>query len=313
MQDQQKKILNVVLVALALNVLIFCVAFPMAFQVPKSSHYARDFSAYYIGGWRLIHNPTQVYYGGALNNDIQILPTVQSFKYTPSFLIFITPFTALSYQDALAVFDVIQFALIGALAFFVYGLVKEKSLVFASVAAAVILVDPLPSLTLYYGTSNLLQIHVEALGYFAGYLLGNAHVLQTILLVGALYFGYAKKPWLSALLFGIGSFDPRGALLALPLLLWYNRGALRKFISGSAIVLVATNLPFFFYYGVGFSFLKEGLNGNIAIQMYPYDWIPIYSIATLTIMEVLVQLQKRNYFEFPWNRKTTSSEKPPIL
>jgi hypothetical protein len=318
MQTPQKKILNVVLIALALNALTFCLAFPVAFQLPKSEPYARDFSAYYIGGWRLLHNPTQIYYGGTLPSDIPIHPTAQSFKYTPSFLLLITPFLALSYTDALAAFDILQFALIGALAFFVYRLVKNKSVLLASVAAVIVVVDPLPSLTLYYEPANFLQIHVESLGlqtfspgYFCGYMLGNAHVLQTILLVGALYFGFAKKPWLSALLFSLGSFDPRGALLALPLLVWYNRHSILKFIAGSAAFLAATNLPFFLYQGIGFAFLRAEANRSIASQMYPYDWIPVYSIATLTIIELVTEVRARKiHLDLPWNQKAASLEKP---
>jgi len=320
MQERENKILRIVLIALALNILTFCLAFPAAFQLPKSAQYARDFSAYYIGGWRLLHNPTQIYYGGGLSSDPKILPSVQSFKYTPSFLLVILPFMSLSYLDALAIFDVLQFALIGALGFFVYQLVKDKSVLVASVAAAVVLVDPLPSLTMYYDPSNFLQIHIESLGlqtfspgYFCGYMLGNAHVLQAILLVGAIYFGYAKKPWLSALLFSLGSFDPRGALLALPLLFWYNRHYVLKFIAGSAAFLAATNLPFFFYQGIGFAFLRAEVNRSITAQMYPYDWIPIYSIATLTIIEIITQVRARNiHINHPWNR-ATSMQKPSGL
>ncbi len=300
MEPKKRKLLTVILIAVALNVFTFAFAFPQAFQLPKSEGFARDFSAYYIGEWRLVHNPTQIYYGGIIAKDFPILPRPQTFKYTPSFLVLFAPFLALSYTNALAVFDILQFALIAALAFFVYKLVKDKNLVLASVASVIVLVDPLPTLSLRYAAHNFLDIHVDNFGlavfspgYFCGYMLGNAHVLQTILLVGALYFGYTKKPWLSALLFTFGSFDPRAAILALPLLIWYNRHSLTRFVAGSAIFLAVTNVPFFFYYGIGFTFIHAELNGNIAIQMYPYDWIPIYSIAALTIIETASQLSRR--------------------
>jgi hypothetical protein len=307
---EKRKILTVILIAVALNALTFGLAFPIAFQLPKSSTFARDFSAYYIGEWRLFHNPTQIYYGGTVRRDYLILPRPQTFKYTPSFLIFFAPFLALSYPNALAVFDILQFALIPALAYFVYKLVKDKNLVLASVASVIILVDPLPSLSILYSPHSILKITVNSLGaasfspgYFCGYMLGNAHVLQATLLVGALYFGYARKPWLSALLFMFGSFDPRAALLALPLLIWYNRHSIVKFVAGSAALLAAANLPFFFYYGVAYSFLNAEVNGNIAVQMYQYDWIPVYSIAALTIIEIATQLHNR--------RKRTDFPSPP--
>jgi len=126
-----------------------------------------------------------------------------------------------------------------------------------------------------------------------GYALVNAHVLQTVLLVGALYFGFAKKPWLSALMFAFGAFDPRAALLALPLLLWYNRQKILQFTTATVMFLLATNLPFFFYYGIGTAFLKAEVNGNIVSQMYQYDWIPLYAISALTIVEMITVIHRK--------------------
>jgi hypothetical protein len=277
----------------ALNAFTFCLAFPETFK-PESGTWARDFSAYYIGEWRLFHNPTTIYWGGAQPGDYQILPSPQTFKYTPSFLILFAPFLALSYRNALTVFDIIQVALLPALAFFVYKIVKDKTLVFAAVVAVIVLIEPLPTPPLNQTALNLLQYRFFSLNaqsfspsYYIGYLLANAHVLQTCILVGALYFGFTKKPWISALLFAIGSFDPRGALLALPLLLWYNRKQIRPFIIGAASFLAITNLPFFFYHDIGLTFLRSETSGTIISQMYPYDWLPLYAVAALTIIEII--------------------------
>lgn len=73
-----------------------------------------------------------IYLGGVQPGDYSIPPAPQTFKYTPSFLILFAPFLALNYQNAFTVFDVMQFALIPLLAFFVYKMVKDKSLVPAS-------------------------------------------------------------------------------------------------------------------------------------------------------------------------------------
>ncbi len=321
MEPEKRKLLTVILIAVALNALNFAIAFPQAFQLPKSATLARDFSAYYIGEWRLIHNPTQIYYGGIIPKDFPILPKPQTFKYTPSFLVLFAPFFTLSYSNALAAFDILQFALIPALAFFVYKLVKDKNLVSASIVSVIVLIQPLPTLTLARPTLNLTQISVDMLNtqtlspsYFCGYMLGNAHILQTALLVGALYFGYTKKPWLSALLFTFGVFDPRAALLALPLLIWYNRHAVTRFVAGSAVFLAATNLPFFFYHDIGFNFLNAELSGNIPFQLYPYDWIPFYSIAALTIIEALTVLRSRGiHLKFFSSRKTKAMEKTQTM
>ncbi len=275
LQSKKKKLIliSTIAIALALNAYTFSLAYPETFK-PMSTIYARDFSAYYIGEWRLFNNPTAIYIGGNQPGDYYIPPNVQTFKYTPSFLIFFAPFISLSYQNALNVFDILQFVSIFALAFFVYKIVKDKKLVGAAIVAFIILIAFQP-------------------GYYWGYAQANAHIIQTSLIVGALYFGFSKKPWLSALLFAIGAFDPRGALLALPLLLWYNRQKLPKFGAGIVAFLTALNLPFFFYYNIGLDFLRIEVNGNIVSQIYSYDLVPIIAVATLTILEVATIIEKR--------------------
>ena len=187
------------------------------------------------------------------------------------------------------------------MAFFVYKLVKDKNIFLGVSAAVIVLVDPIliaPSAS--YSIAGffhyrMLSLHVQTFSpsYFCGYELANAHILQTVLLVGALYFGFAKKPWFSALLFAFGVFDPREALIALPLLLWYNRASLWKFVAGSAGFLAATNLPFFLYNGVGFSFLATETKASIVSQMYLYDWIPLYAVGALSVVELVAVLQSR--------------------
>ena len=292
-------IILVILLAVLLNLSIFCYAYPQTFK-PEPVQ-ARDFSAYYTGAYRLFHNPTQIYTNGVQPGDYQILPHPQTFKYTPSSLILFAPFLTLNYQNALDTFDIIQFLSILAAAFFVYKLVKDKSLFLAVPAAVIVLVDPLliaPSMSyniasfLHY---RMISLHLQTFSpsYNVGYLMANAHILQAALLVGALYFGFSQKPWASALLFAFALFDPRTALFALPLLLWYNRHSIRKFIAGSAVFLAVINLPFFFYQGIGFAFLKAEINGSVVSQMYLYEWIPIYSIAALTIIEIIAVLYNR--------------------
>jgi len=275
LQFKKKKLLliSTIAIALALNAYTFSLAYPETFK-PMSAIYARDFSAYYIGEWRLFNNPTAIYIGGNQPGDYYIPPNVQTFKYTPSFLIFFAPFISLSYQNALNVFDILQFVSIFALAFFVYKIVKDKKLVGAAIVAIIVLIAFQP-------------------GYYWGYAQANAHIIQTSLIVGALYFGFSKKPWLSALLFAIGAFDPRGALLALPLLLWYNRQKLLKFGSGIVAFLTALNLPFFFYHNIGLDFLRIEVNGNIVSQIYSYDLVPIIAVAALTVLEVATIIEKR--------------------
>jgi hypothetical protein len=301
--NKKTAIILVILLAVVINFQIFCYAYPQTFE-PQAPDLARDFSAYYIAAWRLFHNPTAVYSDGVQPGDYQIIGRSQTFRYLPSFLILFVPFLTLSYQNALNAFNIIQFLSILALAFFVYKLIKNKPLILASVVAVIVLVNPLLFPLIFspsggYGLTDFLHwrivsLHLQTISpcYYSGYLLANAHILQNTLLVGALYFGFAKKPWLSAL-FTFGALDPRAALFSLPLLLWYNRHAIRKFIAGSAAFLAATNLPFFFYYGIGFALFQTNLRRSVVSDMTLYDWIPIFSIASLAILEIVTAVCDR--------------------
>ncbi|MCJ7639850.1 MAG: hypothetical protein MUO70_08270, partial [Euryarchaeota archaeon] len=199
--NKKTAIILVILLAVVINFQIFCYAYPQTFE-PQAPDLARDFSAYYIAAWRLFHNPTAVYSDGVQPGDYQIIGRSQTFRYLPSFLILFVPFLTLSYQNALNAFNIIQFLSILALAFFVYKLIEDKNLFLGVIVAVIVLLDPLliaPSIS-YDGANflhyRMISLHVQTFSpsYYCGYLLANAHILQTVLLVGALYFGFAKKP-----------------------------------------------------------------------------------------------------------------------
>ncbi|MCL2359763.1 hypothetical protein [Candidatus Bathycorpusculum sp.] len=275
-EHKKKILLTVILIALALNTYTFSLGYSAASK-PVLEEYANDFSAYYIGTWRLFHNPTQIYSPGHyLPGDYLIEPTPQIFKYAPSFLIFFSPLLALSYQNALNLFDVVQFLSIWVLAFFVYQLVKDKNLLIGSITAIMILLTP---------TALSLDAQIIFQGYYWGYAMANAHIIQTTLIVGALYFAYTKKPWICAFLVAGASFDPRVVLLALPLLIWYSRQTLRKTILATIGFIAAFNVPFFFYQNIGLTFLQEEVKGSIITQMYAYDWVPLLAVTILTLIE----------------------------
>jgi len=295
----KQSLILVIVIAIALNIVTFCYAYP-EISTPEFGTLARDFSAYYMGAWRLFNNPTQVYYDGSLPGDYTINGTPQPFKYTPSFLIIMAPFLTLNYLDALTVFDILQLALMPLLAFFVYKLVKDKNLILGAIAAVIILIQPLPTPASNIPPTEQLHLWIFTINsqcftpsYYCGYVYVNAHILQTVLLIGALYLGSAKKPWLSALLFAFGLLDPRAALVAIPLLLWYNRQKIRQFIVATIALVLATTLPFFFYYDIGLTFLRMAMSANIVSQSYAYDWIPIYGVAALTIIEIITVINKK--------------------
>jgi hypothetical protein len=297
--DRKKQVILIVIaVALALNAITFVLAYPGMFK-PSSPTLEKDFSAYYNAGYRLYHNPGKVYVAGSLPGDYPFALRPQTFKYVPSFLLLISPFLLLSYQDAFIAFNILQLALMPFLAFFVYKLVEDKNLALAILACIVVLINPLPSLPMTQAASDTMLYRFTSINpqtfswsYYWGYVCGNAHTLQPVLLVGAMYFGFVKKPWLSGLMFALSAFDPRFALLALPLIVWYNRKTLLHFAAGSAVFLTAMNLPFFFYHGIGFSLLHANASGFILSQMYAYDWIPLYAILVLATAEVLTVLSK---------------------
>ena len=200
MLTKNKKIIiiTIIAVAIALNAVTFTFAYPETFT-PKSPTMARDFSAYYVGEWRLFHNPTTIYDSGSIPGDAATNAAPQTFKYTPSFLIWFSPFLILNYQNALNVFDAVQFLAIFALAFFVYKIVKDKNLILGAIAAVVVLVDPLPNLPLTQGEISFLGYRFSGFSaqtfsphYYWGYALANAHVLQTVLLSVHYTLGWQK-------------------------------------------------------------------------------------------------------------------------
>lgn len=302
--SKKAAIISVTVLAAVINFQIFIYAYPQTFE-PQSPSLARDFSAYYVAAWRLFHNPSAVYSTGVQAEDYQIVGQPPPFRYLPSFLLWSAPFLTLSYQDALGAFNIIQFLSVLALAFFVFQLVENKPLIIASTVAVIVLLDPLLFPLIFspsggHGLTDFLHwrivsLHLQTISpcYYSGYLMVNAHVLQNSLLIGALYFAFARKPWWSALMFALGVFDPRSALFSLPLLLWYNRKAIRSFILGSVTFLAVTNLPFFFYDGIGFALFQTNFRGSVILDMTLFDWIPICSVASLVVLETVTFLYGR--------------------
>ena len=83
---------------------------------------------------------------------------------------------------------------------------------------------------------------------------------------------------------------------------------------GSAAFLTATNLPFFFYYGVGFALLQTQVHASVVSEIFLYDWIPLYSIAALAILEVVTALYNRKiHFKFPLTLKTEQQQDGKVL
>jgi hypothetical protein len=78
------------------------------------------------------------------------------------------------------------------------------------------------------------------------------------------------------------------------LLAFFSLSVLRNFILASAFFIGASNIPFFFYHGIGFAFFQSNFRSSVNLsEMILYDWIPFCSIVALTILEAATALYNR--------------------
>ena len=234
-QPRRTKIIFVaaIVVLIALNLYTFIVAYPETYTLnaginTSGTILAKDFSAYYMGAWRLWNNPAHIYTFGALKDgEPTILPHPEEYKYLPSFLLVASPFLSLNYQQALLAFDIVQFMLLPLMAYILYKLLEKKPLAvtFAVMVVALLLPFPTPQGGL-------------SLSYYWQWGEGQAKVFLTFLLLLSFYLGSRGKPVLSGAAFAFGFFDPRFGLLAIPLYVMYNRKNL-KVAMASAIGALA--------------------------------------------------------------------------
>jgi hypothetical protein len=231
---------------------------------------SKDFSAYYVGAWRLWNNPSQIYHFGALSGaEPATPPQPEAYKYLPSFLLIVSPFLMLDYQQALTAFDVIQFLLLPLMAYMLYKLLGNKHPVANIVVMTIALLLPLP------GTQW---------GLFPSYYWqwgeGQAKVFLTFLLLLSFYFGKRGRPILSGIAFAFGFFDPRFGLLAIPLYLMYNQQNF-KLATASAVISLGLSNLILLYPGVGSSFIGMAFNNAVATPLYYYSLIPLLTLIAL--------------------------------
>ena len=106
---------------------------------------AKDFSAYYTALWNLIHDPTRIYASTPLiPGEPSFYPTMEQFKYLPSFLLLVFPLAPLSYQQAITIFDAAQFLMLPAIAWLLYALIHEKNPKAQFIAVALVVFFPWP-------------------------------------------------------------------------------------------------------------------------------------------------------------------------
>jgi hypothetical protein len=264
-----------VAVLIALNLCTFVAAYPETYTLTpgintSGSLLAKDFSAYYIGSWRLWNNPSHIYTLGAVNGAEPIIqPYPEAYKYLPSFLVVISPLLSLGYQQALTAFDVFQFLLLPVVAFMLYRLLGKKGLAVSFVVMAVALLLPFPTQNWGFSPS-----------YYWQWGEGQAKVFSTFLFLLSFYLGSRGKPYLSGIALALGFFDPRFGLLALPLFVMYNR---RNF-KAAAFSLIASLLfsnMMLLYPGMGSGFVGMVLGSAVSTPLYYYSLIPFFTLVAL--------------------------------
>jgi hypothetical protein len=267
-----------VIVLIAINLLSFIMAYPETYTPSPGISVggdilAKDFSAYYVGAWRLWNNPSHIYSFGALGGaEPQTPPRPEAYKYLPNFLLIASPFLALNYQQALLAFDIVQFLLIPAMAFMVYRLLDKMHLAIIFAVLTIVLVLPFPGTS--YGLSP---------SYYWQWGEGQAKVFLTALLLLSFYLGNKGKPVLSGIVFAFGFFDPRFGLLAIPLYVMYNRKNL-KLAGASAVLSLAASNAMLVYPDMGTGFYNMVFDSGIMTPLYYYALIPFLTLMALIVV-----------------------------
>jgi hypothetical protein len=270
----------VVAFLLTFNLVTLVVAYPETLKLdsgccaPGSGPLAKDFSAYYTGSWRLFHDPSQTYTKGYLSDgEPFIAPEPEQYKYLPSFLVLTFPLLLLPYHFALVVFDAFQFLLLPLLAVMIARINEERSTAVSCLVAVAVLLQPSPFP--HWGLSAT---------YYWQWAEAQNKVLLTFLIVLAVYLAKAGSPGKAGVVLGLAGFDPRFVIVAAPLFAAYTRGSALKawgcFLVTLAVSNVALLLP-----GVASGFSQMVLSTGLSTPLYYYSWIPLVSIATLTISD----------------------------
>jgi hypothetical protein len=282
-----------VAVVIALNLYTLIVAYPQTFTPSPGINtsgaiLAKDFSAYYMGAWRLWNDPSHIYTHGALNDgEPVILPHPEAYKYLPSFLLVVSPFLSLNYQEALLAFDIVQFLLLPVMAYFLYKILSNKPLAITFVVIVVALLLPFP--TAQWGFSP---------SYYWQWGEGQAKVFLTFLFLLSFYLGSRGKPALSAVAFAFGFFDPRFGLLAIPLFVMYNRKNLKPAAASLVGALLLSN-AMLLYPGMGSSFVSMVFSSAVTTPLYYYSLIPFFTLLALIIVNYKGLISAFDYRKLP--------------
>ena len=264
-----------VAVVIALNLYTFILAYPETYNTDHgitatAPILAKDFSAYYMGAWRLWNNPNHIYTVGALNDgEPIILPHPETYKYLPSFLLIVSPFLTLSYQQALTAFDIVQFLMLPVMAYILYKILSGKPLWVTTIVVVVALL--LPWWAPQWGFSP---------SYYWQWGEGQAKVFITFLLLLSFYLGWRGKPVLSGVVFAFGFFDPRFGLLAIPLFVSYNSKNLKAALA-SAVGSILLSNAMLLVPGMEAGFVTMVFSQAVTTPLFYYSLIPLVTLSVL--------------------------------
>lgn len=295
------KLLIVALVVLAfvLQALrVFLKAYPVMTEgVYPGTNFTLDFGAYYNAGWRLIHNPSQLYNLGVVSGDYSFGVRPVVFEYLPFFAFFMLPLMALAYIPALVTWNVFQFLLMPVMGLLLYKALKSVNVVVIVVVLWIVLLQPIP-IPPHYNIS-LYDLYTSPSYYFQ-WAEGQAKVFVTFLVVAAYYFSKSRRPILAGLSYGLAFFDPRFPLYAIPLFLMVNWGQYKRFSFAALLTLIVGD-AILLYDGLGASFVAMVENAGISTPFYQYTWIPFYTICALTAVEGFSLIRQT------WRQRSKSS------
>ena len=264
-----------VFILIVLNLYTFIIAYPQTYAASaginaSGSILAKDFSAYYIGAWRLWNNPSHVYTPGKLlDGEPQIQPYPEAYKYLPSFLLVVSPFLLLNYQQALIAFDLCQFLLLPLMAFLLYQLVGKKGLLITFIVLVVCLLLPFPIQNWGFSPS-----------YYWQWGEGQAKVFDTFFIVLSFYLASRGKPYLSGIALAFGFFDPRFGIMALPLYIMFNRRSLKAAALSLIGGLLLSNSMLLFP-AMGSNFINMVFRSAVTTPLYYYSLIPFFTLIAL--------------------------------
>jgi hypothetical protein len=112
---------------------------------------------------------------------------------------------------------------------------------------------------------------------------GQAKVFETFLLLLSFYLGSIRKPRLSGVALALSAFDPRFAIVALPLFVTYNKDRILASVTALIGALVVSNIMLL-YPSLGEEFLSMSSGSGMTTPLYAYALIPLLTVISISVV-----------------------------